>query len=93
LYITSLNATAFYNHTDPVGRVLYALPFMVPPGASTTPRLPVEWSLEGVGHEAVKKALGGGLELDARAQVGVRVGRWEQRLWFEGRELGAKVTL
>lgn len=73
--------------------MLYDLPFEVPPGASTTPRLPVEWSLEGVGHGAVKEALGGRLVLDAWAEVGVRVGRWVERVWFEGRGLGAGVTL
>lgn len=53
----------------------------------------MEWSLEGVGHGAVKEALGGRLVLDAWAEVGVRVGRWGERVWFEGRGLGAGVTL
>ena len=74
-----------------MGRVVYELPFKVPPGASTTPWLPVDWTIDGVGFEAVKKALGGGLKLDAKAVVGIRVGRWEERIWFEGKGVGARV--
>lgn len=73
--------------------MLYDLPFKVPPGASTTPRLPVDWTIDGVGFEAVKKALGGTLKLDAMAYVGIRVGKWEDRIWFRGRGLGARVRL
>ena len=91
--VTYLNATAYYNHTEAVGAILYDLPFEVPPGASTSPRLPVDWDLGGVGYEAVKQALGGRLKLDARADVGVRVGLWQQRVWFMGRRVGAGVRL
>ncbi len=65
MYITHINATAFYNHTEPVGSILYNLPFAVPPGAAQTPRLPVDWDLGTVGYDAVKSALGGRLKLDA----------------------------
>ena len=73
--------------------MLYDLPFEVPPGASTTPRLPVDWGLGGVGYDAVKKALGGGLKLDARANVKVGIGKWRGELWYEGRGLGATIRL
>ncbi|KAG7004630.1 acetolactate synthase small subunit [Physcia stellaris] len=63
-------------------------PLQSPPGASTSPYLPVDWTLDGVGFEAVKKALGGDLKLDAEAEVGIRVGAWEERIWFRGRGLG-----
>lgn len=74
-----------------MGAILYDLPFEVPPGASTSPRLPVDWDLGSVGYEAVKEAVGGKLKLDARADVGVKVGKWEDRIWFEGRGVGAGV--
>ncbi|CAF9920679.1 MAG: hypothetical protein HETSPECPRED_004332 [Heterodermia speciosa] len=93
LYVTSVNATAYYNHTLPVGQVLYDLPFKVPPGASTSPRLPVAWTLDGLGYEAVKKALGGDLKLDAVAYVGIRVGSWEEEIWFRGRGIGASIRI
>lgn len=92
LYITFLNATALYKG-DTVGRIVYDIPFAVPPGITETPRLPVDWSLGSVGYEAVRKALGGTLKLAARADVGVRLGRWEQRIWFQGRGIGANVRL
>ncbi|KAF2086167.1 hypothetical protein K490DRAFT_45245 [Saccharata proteae CBS 121410] len=92
LYITYINATAFY-HEDAVGKILYDLPFAVPPGESTSPRLPVDWSLGSVGYEAVRKALGGALRLKARATVGIKVGRFEERVWFHGRGIGAHVRL
>jgi len=93
IYITYINATAFYNHTDPVGTILYDLPIAVPPGATQTPRLPVDWSLDSGGYEAVKQALGGTLKLDAKAMVRVRVGRWEERVWFTGGGIGAKIRI
>ena len=93
IYITHLNATAFYNHTEPVGEIIYDLPFAVPPGATASPRLPVGWSLGSVGYAAVKDALGGTLKLDARATVGVRVGAWQERVWYQGRGIGAHVEI
>lgn len=72
---------------------MYEYPFEVPPGASTSPRLPVDWDLGSVGYEAVKQALGGRLKLDASADVGFGVGRWRQMVWFRGRGVGARVVL
>ncbi|KAL8894655.1 MAG: hypothetical protein Q9207_008447 [Kuettlingeria erythrocarpa] len=92
LYITSVSATASYNNT-PIGSLDYDLPFEVPPGVSETPRLPVAWDLGSVGHEAVKKALNGELKVDAEAKVGIRVGRWRERVWYRGKGIGAKVRL
>lgn len=92
LYITNLNATAFYE-THPAGKILYDLPFAVPPGLSETPRLPVDWSLGSVGYEAIKKALGGTLKLSAYADVGIRIGQWRQQIWFRGGSIGAHVKL
>ena len=93
LYITTINATAFYNKTEPIGKILYDLPLAVPPGATTTPALPVDWSLGSVGYNAVKDALGGTLKLDTRASVGIRIGQWEQAIWFEGHGIGAHVKI
>ncbi|KAL8751439.1 MAG: hypothetical protein Q9199_006415 [Rusavskia elegans] len=92
LWITSVSATASYNHT-PVGAIEYDVPFEVPPGASDTPRLPVDWSLGSIGHDAVKKALGGKLKVEAEAKVGIRIGKWKEKVWFKGNGIGARVTL
>ncbi len=93
LYIARLNATAFYKG-DAVGRILQDdAPFAVPPGVSDTPRLPVDWSLGSVGYDAIRKAVGGQLRLSARADVGVRLGRWGEEIWFRGGGIGAKVRL
>jgi hypothetical protein len=92
LFVTSLNATALYNGSL-IGSILYDLPFAVPPGASTSPHLPVDWSLESVGYEAVKQALGGKLKVDARAEVGIQVGNWVQEVWFLGRGVGTRVRI
>ncbi|KAF1809935.1 hypothetical protein P152DRAFT_440977 [Eremomyces bilateralis CBS 781.70] len=92
LFITKINATAFYKH-DPVGHLQYEFPFAVPPGISETPRLPVDWDAGSVGYDAVRKALGGSLKLHAEAEVGVRVGRWEEWIWYKGKGIGAKVRL
>lgn len=92
IYITSINATAFY-HGDEVGHIDYDQPFAVPPGQMTTPRLPVDWNLGSVGYEAVRRALGGTLKLAAEATVGVRLGQWQEEIWFRGGGIGAKIRL
>jgi hypothetical protein len=93
LFIDHVNATALYNHTEPIGRIEYDLPFAAPPGASQTPRLPVEWSMDSVGYGKLREALGGRMKLDARAVVGVRLGRWTETVWYVGRGIGAGVRL
>lgn len=93
LYIDFVNATALYNHTEPMGQIYYDLPFSAPPGKSQTPKLPVRWSLDSVGYDAVKKALGGHLKLDAYADVDVRLGNWKESLWYRGEGIGARVQL
>lgn len=65
----------------------------MPPGASMSPRLPVNWSLDSVGFKDVVAALGGKLKVDAQAIVGVRVGKWEARVRYVGRGVGAGVRL
>ncbi|KAL8694554.1 MAG: hypothetical protein Q9218_000810 [Villophora microphyllina] len=92
LWITSVSATASYNNT-PVGAIEYDIPFEVPPGASETPRLPVDWDLGSVGYEAFRKALNGQLKVEAEANVRVRVGRWRERVWYVGKGIGARVRL
>ncbi|KAL8724781.1 MAG: hypothetical protein Q9166_007759 [cf. Caloplaca sp. 2 TL-2023] len=92
IYITSVSATAFYKNT-PVGAIDYDVPFEVPPGISDTPRLPVDWNLGSIGHDAIKEALGGSLKLGAEAKVGVKVGKWKEKVWFIGKGIGARVKL
>jgi hypothetical protein len=93
IYIETINATAYYNHTEPVGRMEYDLPFQVPPGDSQTPKLPVDWSVGSVGYESLKKALGGTLKLDGRGTFGVRLGQWTETIWYIGTGIGATITL
>ncbi|KAL8673502.1 MAG: hypothetical protein Q9168_002108 [Polycauliona sp. 1 TL-2023] len=92
LWITSVSATASYNHT-PVGAIEYDEPFKVPPGVSDTPRLPVDWSLGSIGYGAVKKAIGGTLKVEAEANVGIRIGKWKEKVWFKGKGIGARVSI
>jgi hypothetical protein len=93
LYVDFVNATALYNHTEPVGTILHQLPFQAPPGRSKTPRLPVDWSVGSVGYDAVRRALGGTLKLDAHANVDIRLGNWKESLWYIGKGIGARVEL
>ncbi|KAI0479336.1 hypothetical protein GGR56DRAFT_634530 [Xylariaceae sp. FL0804] len=93
IYVDFVNATALYNHTDVVGRIIHDLPFAAPPGESQTPRLPVDWSIGSVGYDAVRRAVGGKLKLDASADVDIRLGNWREHLWYEGRGIGASVHL
>ncbi|KID91527.1 pre-rRNA processing protein [Metarhizium guizhouense ARSEF 977] len=91
--IEYINATAFYNHTEPIGQIIRDEPFDVSPGVSQTPRLPVEWSADHMGLDKLKKALGGKLKLDAVADVTVRVGYWFETVHYVGKAIGARVSL
>ena len=93
IYITSVHAIAFYNHTIPVGLLDHELPFAVPPGKSTTPRISVIWNINGAGYDVIHDALGGTLKLDAKANASVKIDNWEERLWFVGGGIGAHVWL
>ena len=93
LYIDTVNATAYYNGSEQVGRIEYDEPFAAPPGASQTPKMPVDWSLGGAGYDAVKKALGGTLKLDAFAEVGIRLGNWQDTVWYSGKGIGASIRI
>ncbi|KAK2600155.1 hypothetical protein QQS21_005100 [Conoideocrella luteorostrata] len=92
-HIEYINATAFYNHTEPLGHILYEESFDVPPGLSQTPRLPVQWSADHVGFDKLRDALGGTLKLDAVANVTVRLGYWVEQVNYEGMGIGAKISL
>lgn len=92
MYITALNATAYYRD-HPSARIIYDLPFAVPPGLSESPRLPVDWSFGSIGYGAIRKALGGQLKLSAFAYVGVQIGDWRENIWFQGGKIGANVRL
>lgn len=93
IYLDFVNATAFYNHTEPVGQIIHDKPFAAPPGLSQTPRLAVDWSTSHVGYDKVKEALGGELKLDTVANVSIRIGNWAEDIVYEGQGIGAKVRL
>ena len=93
IYIEAINATAYYNHTEPVGQIITDEAFAAPPGLSQTPRLPVEWSADHIGYDKLKAALGGGLKLDAVADVTVRIGKWVETIHYTGKGIGAKVRI
>ena len=41
----------------------------------------------------MKKALGGTLKVGAEAEVGVRIGKWKEKVWFVGKGIGARVVI
>ncbi|PHH93194.1 hypothetical protein CDD83_10743 [Cordyceps sp. RAO-2017] len=93
VHIQAINATAFYNHTEPVGQIVHDEPFDAPPGLSQSPPLPVRWSAGRNGLGKLKEALGGSLKLDAVADVTVRLGRWTEKIRYTGHGIGARVRL
>lgn len=93
VYIEHINATAYYNHTEPVGQIISDSAFPATPGLSQSPRLPVTWSPSHIGYDKLKKALGGRLKLDAVAHVSIRIGRWVEQVRYVGQGIGAKVSL
>ncbi|RAL09018.1 uncharacterized protein BO97DRAFT_445840 [Aspergillus homomorphus CBS 101889] len=94
--ITSVDAQAFYqaeSEEAEVGTIDYRIPFPVPPGLSVTPRLPVDLNLGGIGYDALKRALGGSLELDTVAKVGVQIQHYREWVMYHGKGIKAKVKL
>lgn len=93
IYVDYINATAFWNHTEPVGQIIFDESFAAEPGLTETPRMPVQWSADHVGYDKMKDALGGKLKLDAVADVTVRMGNWVETVHYRGQGIGAKVRL
>lgn len=91
MFVDKLNATAYYNHTYAIGTILYDLPFQIPPGASESPRLPVDIDYDSVGYAQLRNAVGGKLKMDARGTVSVRLGLWTETLWYIGRGISSSV--
>lgn len=88
-----MNATAFYEHDEPVGRIDYPFPFHVPPGLSRSPRLPVDLDFSTIGYGAIKEALGGSLKMNTLAEVGVRIGHYRTMIDYSGRRISAHIRL
>ncbi|CAP99128.1 Pc22g18400 [Penicillium rubens Wisconsin 54-1255] len=93
ILITSIDATAFYEKKEPIGRIDDHEPFEVPPGISKSPRLPVNLDMGGVGYDALRKALGQSLEMDAVAKVGVMIGNYMDIIIYHGKGIAAKVRI
>ncbi|KAL3468317.1 hypothetical protein BJX64DRAFT_245569 [Aspergillus heterothallicus] len=91
--ITSVEAQAFRNRDEEVGTINYYDPFSVPPGLSHSPRLPVDLKLSGIGYDDLRKAVGGSLDLDTVAKIGVRVENYEDVIHYHGKGIKAKVKL
>lgn len=91
MIVTSIRSHAYHNGTD-IGTIDYDKAFDVAVGDTETPRLPVDWNTNG-GFGLIREALGGTLKLDARAETGVKIGEWEETIWYEAKGLGAKVRL
>ncbi|KAJ5673865.1 hypothetical protein N7462_009304 [Penicillium macrosclerotiorum] len=91
--VTSIDATAFYEKGEPVGRINYKFAFDVPPGISHTPRIPVDLILGGVGYDELRRALGQSLKLDTIATVGVRIRNYVDVVFYQGKGIGAKIRV
>ncbi|KAJ4506731.1 hypothetical protein HRR83_009549 [Exophiala dermatitidis] len=90
MYINSIAANAYHNGSV-IGTIDWDYPFAIVAGENLTPRLPVDWNSNALG--TIREALGGSLKVDARADVGVRIGEWQEQIWYEGHGLRAKIRL
>lgn len=89
--ITSIEATAFYEKDEPLGRIRHYKHFDVPPGISQTPRIPVDLVLGGVGYDALRKALGQSLKMDAVAKIGIQVLDYTDVVIYRGKGIAANI--
>lgn len=93
LTITSIEATAFYEEDEPLGRIRHYKHFDVPPGISQTPRIPVDLVLGGVGYDALRKALGQSLEMDTVAKIGIQVLHYTDIVLYRGKGITANIRI
>ncbi|KAK6336039.1 hypothetical protein TWF730_003411 [Orbilia blumenaviensis] len=92
IFISDITGVATHNGTL-LGTLDYPYQLAIPPGLSETPLISVKWTLRGVGFDILRKAAGGILKIDAKAECNVKIGRWEERLKFHGSGIGAHVQL
>lgn len=97
--IIALNGTASYNGST-LGVLSYeskGVGFRIKPGLdglTTSPRIPVEWSLDSIGFEEMKKALGGDLKFTAAAHCTLKLGKYQMRVLYNGtRPMKAHIRL
>lgn len=65
---------------------------VIPPGIYKTPRLPIKVS-QGIGSDILRRALNGDLQIEAEAELKVRIDKFHMELLCHGHGLGAKVRL
>lgn len=65
---------------------------VIPPGIYKTPRLPIKVS-QGIGSDILRRALNGDLQIEAEAELKVRIDKFRMELLYHGHGLGAKVRL
>lgn len=87
--IIALNGTASYNDST-LGVLSYesrGIGFRINPGLdgfTMSPRIPVDWSLDSIGFEEMKKALGGDLKVTAVAHCTLKLGEYQMRVLYNG---------
>lgn len=93
--VVKINASALY-HEGELGRVYYDSRLVIKPGKAGythTPRLPVSFNIGSDSYEALRRALGGVLHLNATAFCDVSIGDFVmQNILYRGQGLGAKVS-
>lgn len=55
--------------------------------------MPVDLDMGGVGYDALRKALGQSLEMDAVANVGVLIGNYTDVILYRSKGIAAKVRI
>jgi hypothetical protein len=92
--IDSIHATAYYNGSDIANIDVEELDWIVAPGVSASPFLPVSFKLSDVARDLLKRALGGTIYLDAFARVGFNIDNLMGiQVNYTASGVGAKVRL
>lgn len=55
--------------------------------------MPVDLVLGGVGYDALRRALGQSLLIDAVSKVGIKIQNYEDVVFYNGTGIGAKVRI
>ncbi|ANZ77053.1 BA75_04065T0 [Komagataella pastoris] len=86
------NAKASYEGTV-LGYIGREQSLIIPPGVSTTPRIPIRYATSGIGADILRKAMNGELKVDAQAVVEFGLQSFKLQLIYHGKGMRSNIRL
>ncbi|CAH2447189.1 Hypothetical protein PP7435_CHR1-1312 [Komagataella phaffii CBS 7435] len=91
-FVLIQNAKASYEGTV-LGYIGREQSLIIPPGVSTTPRIPIRYATSGIGADILRKAVNGELKVDAQAVVEFGLQSFKLQLIYHGKGMRSNIRL